>query len=211
MIPEEIMLVAKSYSMTSGANILATVQAINDIDRGIPGDIVECGVWRGGHIIAAMLAASTDRVYWLFDTFDGMTEPGPQDTRHGYHATDTIKYRKGGPKNWCRSEIQEVQQNIDAWRRPDQTVIYKQGPVEQTLTAQDLPEKIALLRLDTDFYASTRIELEVLWPRVVPGGVMIIDDYGSWDGCRQAVHEYFGDDFDFTPLDGKSIRIDKND
>ena len=210
MTPEEIMLIARPYSMTSGGNILATVDAVRDIDHGIPGDVVECGVWRGGHIIAAMLAAMTDRQYWLFDTFDGMTEPGPEDSRHGHHATESIKYRKGGAKNWCRSELSEVKQNVDAWRRPAQHTIYKVGPVEQTLLEQDLPDQIALLRLDTDFYASTRIELEVLWPRVVVGGIMIIDDYHSWDGCRQAVDEYFGNSLKYVALDGKAIRITKS-
>lgn len=210
MTKQEIMLIGRNYSMTNGTNLMATIDAIEYLDQGIAGDIVECGVWQGGHTIAAMLAAKTDRTYWLFDTFDGMTEPGPEDTRNGSHATESTKYRKGGARNWCRCEIDQVRRNVDAWRRPEQQARYCVGPVEETLTQRDLPREIAFLRLDTDFYSSTKIELEVLWPRVVSGGIMIVDDYGSWDGCRRAVHEYFSNDMVFDRVSEKSIKITKS-
>ena len=69
-----------------------------------------------------------------------------------------------------------------------------EGEVEKTLLYEEnLPKKISILRLDTDFYSSTKKELEILYPRLVSGGVCIIDDYGYWKGARQAVDEYFGD------------------
>ena len=185
MTDQEIMLVAKKYSMTSGTNLMTTIDTMHWLDNNnILGDIVECGVWRGGHIIAAMLAAVTDRSFWLFDTFDGMTEPGVQDSRKGIHASMTTRYKKTGAKGWCRAELDEVRDNVEQYRQSNQTVEYVSGPVELTLSTQRLPRHIALLRLDTDWYASTKAELEVLWPRVVINGVVIIDDYLSWQGCK---------------------------
>ena len=73
---------------------------------------------------------------------------------------------------------------------PMAQIQFVSGMVEQTLLKQK-PEKVALLRLDTDWYESTKCELEQLFPRLVPGAVLIIDDYGHWDGCRRAVDEYF--------------------
>lgn len=206
----EIMLAAKTYSMTSGTNLQATITAIHQLDQEIDGDVVECGVWRGGHTIAAMLAANRDRAYWLFDTFAGMTEPGEHDWRGGYHATESTAYRKRGASQWCRAEIAEVRTNIDRFRRQDQTVYYVAGPVEETLRQQQLPDSIAFLRLDTDFYDSTRAELEVLWPRVVSGGIVIIDDYHSWAGCRRACDEYFAEGTEFEPVDGPAVRVIKS-
>jgi hypothetical protein len=71
--------------------------------------------------------------------------------------------------------------------------VFRQGMVEDTLKNEPLPERIAILRLDTDFYESTKIELELLYPRLAPGGVLIVDDYGLWQGSKKAVDEYFGD------------------
>lgn len=202
----DIMLTAKPYTMTSGTNLLATITAVKNSGSG---DFVECGVWKGGHVIAALLASTQPRTYWLFDTFDGMTEPGPYDIRSGVHARHTTAYRKRGPQQWCRAELAQVQDNIDRFRRPDQIVKYVMGPVEQTLTTHELPDKIAVLRLDTDFYSSTLAELHNLWPRVISGGTVIIDDYYSWDGCRQACDEYFGQLFNHDRVDGPAIRVSK--
>lgn len=206
----EIIEIAKPYSMTASRNLQATVDCVRYLDGLTPhGDVVECGVWRGGHIVAAMLAAVVQRTYWLFDTFNGMTEPGPQDFRKGYHASQSTKYRKKGASHWCRAPLDEVKHNVSQHQKTSQPAIYVAGPVEQTLIADRLPTRIALLRLDTDFYSSTKTELEVLWPRVVTGGVMIVDDYGSWNGCRQACDEYFGADFIYTAIDPTAIKVIK--
>lgn len=205
MTEQEIVAIADAYSMTGPVRLAGTVHAVREIEH-LDGDIVECGVWRGGNIIAAMLAANRARRYWLFDTFEGMVEPGEHDWRRGRHAKDTAAYRKKGASNWCRSEIDEVKANIARYHRPDQEVRYVKGPVEQTLRENDLPDQIALLRLDTDFYDSTRAELEILWPRVVPGGILIVDDYGSWDGCRRACDEYFGADSVWETIKSPTVR-----
>lgn len=205
MTEQEIAAIADAYSMTGPVRIMGTVQAVRETEH-LDGDIVECGVWRGGNVIAAMLAAQRPRRYWLFDTFAGMTEPGEHDWRRGRHATEAAAYRKSGASGWCRSELEEVQANVERYRRADQAVRYVKGPVQETLRGTDLPDKISVLRLDTDFYDSTLVELEVLWPRLVPGGVLIVDDYGSWDGCRRACEEYFGADAEWQVIKPPTVR-----
>lgn len=208
MTLQEIADIAQQYSMTNSKNIMETITSMKDLaEREIEGDFVECGVWKGGHVIAALLSSPTVKHYWLFDTFDGMTEPGEQDFKRGAHATTMAKYRKLGIKNWCRAELEEVQRNIAPYQQEDQHLHYVVGPVEQTLVSHPLPDKISLLRLDTDFYASTKIELETLWPRLVPGGILIIDDYKSWQGCQQACDEFFQGSVEFKSIGGSAVRV----
>lgn len=207
MNDQQIVATAEPYSMTGPVRLAATVAAVRETEH-LEGDIVECGVWRGGNIIAAMLASKCARRFWLFDTFDGMTEPGEHDWRKGKHATEKKGYRRGR-QQWCRAELNEVQSNVLQYQRADQEVRYVVGPVEQTLCKLDLPDRIVVLRLDTDFYESTRMELQVLWPRVVSGGVLIVDDYYSWDGCRRACNEYFGSTAQFELVHGPTVRMRK--
>ena len=149
--------------------------------------------------MAAALADDHERHYWLYDTFEGMQGVSEYDYRQGKHATESVKWRKGGfeGRNWCRADLEDVQANV--WTvLPENRVHFIKGDVNQTLLSSDLPDQIAFLRLDTDFYLSTKIELEVLYPRLVSGGYLVIDDYHSWDGARKAVDEYFGSDNKFT-------------
>ena len=164
----------------------------------VPGAIVECGVWRGG---SSMLAAATlrecgesDRDVWLFDTFEGMTNPGHYDVElsTGMHALghDAIARKRADSVVFAYAALDEVQVNMQKVRYPAQKIHYVQGRVEETIPSQ-APEAIALLRLDTDWYESTRHELEYLWERLQPNGVLIVDDYGHWAGARKAVDEFF--------------------
>lgn len=150
-------------------------------DQQLAGDIVECGVWKGGNIILARKLCP-DRVCWLYDTFAGMVNPTKWDlTRGGYAmevGSDAVS-------------VDEVIQNLEAAGTYDEAKLrFVVGAVEDTLCGGSVPEQIALLRLDTDWYASTKIELEVLWPRLVKGGILIVDDYGHWQGARKAVDEF---------------------
>jgi O-methyltransferase len=188
---------AAPYTMTSVERMYALYQGLRHIEAaGLEGDVVECGVWRGG---SSMLAAATLRVLgdetrtlWLYDTFEGMSEPGERDValtgvrmadvwdRHrDDHASDLL----------CYSTLDEVRANMAGAGLPEGRLRFVQGKVEETIPGE-APERIALLRLDTDWYESTRHELEHLYPRLAPGGVLIIDDYGHWQGARQAVDEY---------------------
>ena len=93
---------------------------------------------------------------------------------------------------WAYAPTERVRHNLGSTGYPEAQVTYVRGPVEETIPGT-MPHRIALLRLDTDWYASTAHELRHLFPRLVTGGVLIIDDYGHWEGARRAVDEYFRD------------------
>lgn len=163
--------------------------------HGILGDVVECGVWRGGSTMAAALAlleqGDTERCLWLYDTYVGMVDAGPEDRsvtgmKAQAHLTALQRRRRG----WDAAGLDIVQANLATTGYPTKHLRFVVGRVEEAIPGQ-IPDRIALLRLDTDFYSSTRHELIHLYPRLVPGGILIIDDYGHWGGCRRAVDEYF--------------------
>ena len=186
-------------SSTSYERLWATAMACKHVmDCNIPGDFVECGVMRGGHAIiaAAMfnLYKSTRKVY-LFDTFAGMTTPIEKDKDA---ATNTLakstfnELQRDSHNDWCYASLDDVKANFRNAGLLDDNIIFVQGDVAVTLEVpNNLPERIAALRLDTDWYESTKKELEILYPRLSVGGVLIIDDYGYWAGAREAVDEYF--------------------
>lgn len=154
---------------------------------GIEGAFVECGVWCGGcmMLVALTLKELDDsRELYLFDGFEGMPKPGPYDADlHGHHASQ--QWHVG----WAKATRDEVSLNMSSTGYRDEVILIE-GPVEITLN-HHLPNNIALARLDTDFYDSTKAELETIWPRLSSGGVLIVDDYGHWKGCRKAVDEFF--------------------
>jgi hypothetical protein len=158
----------------------------------VPGALVECGVFRGGSSMTMALALAhagdTGRELYLFDTYQGMPPPTDVDRESGgKSAADALAANKA---IYCYSPLDEVQRNMARTGYPADRIRYVPGKVEDTLPAH-APERIALLRLDTDWYESTRHELEHLYPRLAPGGVLVIDDYGHWEGARKAVDEYF--------------------
>jgi len=189
----------RPFTMTSEARIFGLCSAVRYITKyEIPGDIVECGVWRGGSMMAAARTlvelGDTSRDLYLFDTFDGMVEPGEFDRRHdGVDAKSLLdQEERDGAESaiWCRASLEDVQANMATVGYPSERLHFVRGAVEQTIPDAG-PAIIALLRLDTDWYESTRHELTCLFPRVSSGGVLIIDDYGFWAGARRAVDEYF--------------------
>jgi O-methyltransferase len=197
------------FTMTSVERMYALWQAVRHVRRrGIPGDLVECGVWRGG---SSMLAALTldqeddrERRLWLYDTFAGMSEPSSRDVAvDGFSARehwDEIRADPGG-LTFASAGRAEVESNLTSTGIAPERLEYVEGPVEQTIPGT-VPARIAVLRLDTDWYESTRHELEHLWELVEPGGVLIVDDYGFWAGAREAVEEFFAARAD-APLLGR--------
>ncbi|MGZ4197233.1 MAG: TylF/MycF/NovP-related O-methyltransferase [Solirubrobacteraceae bacterium] len=184
------------YTMTSRERMYAVYQATRYIiEADVPGDIVECGVWRGGSSMMAALtlmsAGGSDRRLWLYDTFEGMPEPGQRDVGpDGSNAHDEWeRNRRDGGNDWCYSPIDEVRANILSTGLAADAVELVQGRIEETIPAQ-APDRIALLRLDTDWYESTHHELVHLFPRLSRGGALLVDDYGHWEGVRAAVDEY---------------------
>lgn len=165
------------------------------ISNNIEGDFVECGVWKGG---SCMLIAYTllqknvkDRNIWLYDTFAGMTQPGEKDGE--VEKAEWLKQKLTEEKNnWCLGELDDVKNNLLITGYPVDKLNFVRGKVEDTIP-RHLPGKIALLRLDTDWYESTKHELEHLYPLLQERGVLLIDDYGAWQGARKATDEYFKD------------------
>jgi O-methyltransferase len=192
----DIISRVQPFTMTSKERILATINATEYLVRhDISGALVECGVWRGGNMMAAaftLLELGATRPLHLFDTFTGMTQPETVDKDVGGLAAslEYAKFKKNPRQTqWCEASIDEVRINMASTGYSADLVHFVEGAVESTLPTA-APERIALLRLDTDWYASTRHELEHLYPRVSSGGVVAIDDYGHWQGARQAVDEY---------------------
>ena len=187
------------FTMTNLARQMSLIHAVRHVVRQrIPGCFVECGVWRGGSSMAmAMTLAQegdTSRNLHLFDTFEGMTEPVEFDKSavDGVLAKDQLQRdssRKG--EIWAVATLEDVQQNLSLVGYPNGQLHFVKGPVEATIPTKSPEEPIALLRLDTDWYESTRHELIHLFPKLSPGAIMIIDDYGHWAGARKAVDEYF--------------------
>jgi O-methyltransferase len=193
----EIIDKVRTYTMTTPARLAALSDAMSHVVRHqIPGAFVECGVWKGGSSMAAALRllqlGRADRAFHQFDTFEGMTAPTEIDRSgtSGFSATAMLKSAPSGSKLAAYAPMEEVWRNMAATGYPAELVQLVRGPVETTIPAQT-PERIAVLRLDTDWYESTKHELVHLFPRLSPGGILIIDDYGDWQGARRAVDEYF--------------------
>jgi hypothetical protein len=193
----EIIIKVQNYTMTSVERLIALINATRYISRNqIEGDFVECGVWRGGSMMAVAYSleksGERERDLYLFDTFEGMSTPTNQDVTHSNIDALTLleESSKDDSKSiWCYSSLDEVKTNIESTEYNPQKIHLIKGKVEETIP-HCIPEKIALLRLDTDWYESTRHELQHLFPRLVSGGVLIIDDYGHWKGCQKATDEY---------------------
>lgn len=189
----------RPFTMTSAERLWSLLNAVRYVEaEGIPGDFAECGVWRGGSVMAMAgeLArlGSTHRTLWLYDTFAGMTAPTEADVEAGSGVTAAAMLETtpvgDGANVWCVAGRADVESNVRTTGYPFERFRFVEGDVARTLQS-DIPVQLAILRLDTDWYASTRIGLEVLYPRLAPGGVCILDDYGHWEGARKAVDEYF--------------------
>lgn len=186
------------FTMLSPDRLYAFMQATRHVvQTNVPGAIVECGIWKGGAVMASLLTMrqmnASDREYFLYDTFEGMPPPTSADIQHDGEALEAAFARRKlseGTSSWCRGEYSEVERNLRSTGYPASRIQLVKGRVEETIPVI-MPDQIAVLRLDTDWYASTRHELEHLYPRLSTGGVLIVDDYGHWRGARRAVDEYF--------------------
>jgi O-methyltransferase len=197
---KELIRSVRPDTMTSVEGLCDLVNAVRYIiNDGIQGEIVECGVWRGGSMAAAaqtlLKMGCADRHLYLFDTFEGMPQPGARDINwEGERALDMYKRRRNrdGSSRWCHASVEEVLKVMLACGYEQSKIHLVKGRVEETVP-EAAPAEIALLRLDTDWYESTRHELVHLYPRLARGGVLIIDDYGHWQGAREATDEYFAE------------------
>lgn len=191
----------EKLTMTPLDRIFALMDSIRYLQNNkIEGDFVECGVWRGGNaIIMAEIQNQVNnsldkRDIWLYDTYDGMVEPDEHDLSFKGEVANEI-YSKvkntDGGSSWSFASFDFVKEALKKVDYPFNKFKLVKGKVEDTLLLKEnIPSKIALLRLDTDWYQSTKIEMELLFPKLVIGGVLVIDDYGDWQGSRKAVDEY---------------------
>ncbi len=186
------------FTMTGPERRASLIGAIDHVVcHGIAGDIVECGVWRGGSMMVTALAlmarGDTSRDLWLFDTFEGMSEPTEHDRDpSGALAAERLKSSLKDSALWAVASLDDVQANLRSTGYPADRMHFVRGKVEDTIPETG-PQRIALLRLDTDWYESTRHELQHFYPRLSRQGVLLIDDYGHWQGARRAVDEYFAE------------------
>jgi len=159
---------------------------IDAIARGVPGDLIETGVWRGGATIfmRGILKALGDaeRTVWVADSFSGL--PPPDAARWPADAGDS---------HWTRAHLAvgsgEVRQNFERYGLLDGQVRFIEGWFEDTLSVAPI-DRLAVLRLDGDMYGSTMVTLQALYPKLSTGGYVIVDDYGALRSCRQAVEDY---------------------
>ena len=185
--------VCRPFTMTSTERLYSLYNAIRFvISAEIEGDFVACGVWKGGSVMMMAMTLKSlgivDRNIYVYDTFEGM--PAPTDLDRdllGRPAEDILQASEYAK---AYSPLDEVKTNLQATGYPMERFIIVPGDVCKTIPKKS-PARIALLRLDTDWYESTRHELMHFFPRLSDRGVLIIDDYGHWDGARRAVDEYF--------------------
>lgn len=180
--------VERAYSLYVGCKYI--------IGNNIEGDFVECGVWKGG---SAMIMAHTllslsiqNRKIYLYDTFEGMSDPENIDVDINNVAAKSLLDMNDKRTScvWCYATEEEVKHNLLSTGYRAENLFFIKGKVEETIP-NVIPEKVALLRLDTDWYASTYHEMVNLYPRLTKSGVLIIDDYGHWVGAKKAIDDYF--------------------
>lgn len=197
------------YTMTTQERITALYDSLSYVvNNKVPGDVVECGVWKGGNVLGMCKYLDSlgeyDRDVWLFDTFTGMTPPGEHD----------VDLHNSRAYPMCDASIDLVKQVVNMSNYPQERIHYVVGDINKTLDdTENLPKSLSILRLDTDWYESTKKELVVLWDRLSVNGILIVDDYGHWQGAKKAVHEFF-DEIGYDPkiekIDYTGIRVVKS-
>lgn len=205
------MIDLKDFYYLVSKNSMTSKERIHDlyysleyvINNNIEGDIIECGVWKGGNIVGILSYLKVhnifDRTIWLYDTFNGLTKPTEKDFGIDIkmNHNQVMKYWESSKinettNNWCYSDLESVQKLIREVNYPENKIRYVVGDICETLKhPENVPDKISLLRLDTDWYESTKIEMEVLFPKLENKGVLIVDDYNYWSGSKTAVDEYY--------------------
>ena len=189
------------------ARLWAAISSVNHVVKNdIPGDIVECGVWRGGCSLAMALKLkelNSNKKLFLFDTYQGMTEPSLYDKKPYKKLNVLKKFNKLNKKThneWCYASISDVKYQFNCFNLLDK-VTFIEGDIRQTLiNPSNLPSKISILRLDTDFHDSTECSLQNLFPLLEKNGICLIDDYGCWEGARKAVDDYFEKNLTYRPM-----------
>ena len=185
-----VLSVKPKFTMVKNRNLRTLYDLVDQVNRSqIPGDIVECGVWNGGSA-AIMGAVSMGepfqkelRTIWLFDSFEGLPPPGEKDGN-----LEKQNYFPG----WNKGNVRLVREVFEKIGYPSGKLKIVPGWFDETLIREPIKD-IVILHIDADWYESVKTVLEMLYNRVVPGGFVVLDDYGLWPGCGRAVSDYFSE------------------
>jgi len=202
---KNLLYTCSKYSMTGFDRMFSLIKAVEFVtNNSVKGDFVECGVWKGGNLILFQRMINKLKIkkkIYAYDTFEGMTKPSKADVmllgekESAKNIIEKIKKKKKNPKEnivLAECSIEDVKGNFKKNTPENNNLVCIKGPVEKTLKIKkNLPKKISILRLDTDWYKSTKVELEVLFPLLQKNGILIIDDYGAWNGSKKATDNYF--------------------
>lgn len=175
----------KDFTMASARHFLPNL-LIADAHRHVSGCVIECGVWRGGLSAAIAELMGPGREYFLFDSFEGLppvTEEDGERAKGWQQDIENPSYHDN-----CRATIEFAERAMKLSRVPKYRIV--KGWFDKTVTGFVPPCPIAILRLDGDWYQSTLIPLESLFKYLAHNGIVIIDDYYTWNGCSRAVHDF---------------------
>jgi len=202
---DEIKLIKeiKNYTMNGSLRIWALIVAFKSIlQNNIEGDFVETGVWKGGNLILIQKLIEKydikEKKIIGYDTFEGFPKGTNFDKDFKNVNAEDYFLSKDNVENSdsfnSSVSINDVKRNFNDNSKINNNLILIKGKTQESLLDEkNIPKKISLIRLNTSFYESTKIELEILYPRLQKGGYLIIDDYGFWQGSRKAVDDYFND------------------
>jgi len=200
---KEILEKCSNFTITSVERQINVIRSIEHIiNNNIDGDIIEIGVFKGGIIMIMlyklMQLGYTNKKVHLYDTFSGMTESSEKDINPQGILAD---WNNPGIK--CYASYEDVYRNVTSTGYPLENIIFHIGDI-RNVKYTDIPSSISLLRLDNDWYELYKFELPIFEPLVIKNGVVIIDDYGFWSGCKEAIDDYINN-VNYTP---NIIKID---
>ena len=208
---KDLIELVSHHTMTPLLRRWALIKALHYVNKkNLEGQVVESGIWRGGNLfiskkIQEKYYPQIKRKFFGYDTFEGMPKPSIYDGKKMNYIYENFKIQN---KNWVKASLEDVINSATFFFENIDDFKFIKGKVENTLNdTYNLPDKICLLRLDTDWYESTKKELNVLYPLLVENGILIIDDYGDMLGCRKAVDEFFKDKNVLITSIDKSCRI----
>ena len=190
------MFRARRYTMTTPVRCRRLWDSCKQVlEQNVPGSFVECGVWKGGSSAIMALAiknSGQNRHLHLFDSFEGLPEPTELDGEQAAIYSGGRNQGKLATVNKCQAGLDEVRHLIlDKIKVPEKLAHFHVGWFQNTVPIDaDKLGSIALLRLDGDWYDSTKVCLEHLYPLLSSGGILVLDDYNCWEGCRKATDEY---------------------
>lgn len=177
--PDEIINKVSSYTLCSEGKLKNLIRICKHLnDYGVQGDFVECGTFRGGSAAVISKYLAQTRHLWLYDSFEGMPETTEKD---GEEAKEWI--------GKCIGSIEDVSEVMKLVSTREECYSIKKGWFNQTF-CEKLPEKVALLHCDADWYDSVILVLETFYKLIPDGGCVVLDDFGYWEGCREAFYDF---------------------